>query len=450
MMMIPGTQNVERRTASESGMALIAVLLLLMTMSGLAAALAINSNTETLIARNHQTAAQARAAAEAGLSHAVELAIDYLQDWETTTDPDTGMPFVSASAAMSNLLEGDGSLEDLGLDDVPQLLGSLVDVSYEVRVLDDDDPERGLSPTDITTILENNEEDLDANTKIIVRAVGRASGNAVATVEATIAPRELPAILTNDDLMFKGNITVTAPVGNPAVHTNADLDFEGGTVSITGDCTSSGDTDGSPTVGTCGEGEPNISVPDVRASDYLSKAGYTLHTGGMYSIGNGSPVPCANPCLGAWRWESNEWRVTAQGNLTPWTGTYYSETAVTISGSPGSALSPVQMTLIAKGSINISGSPYLQPDTSGLLLVTDQDLSIGGNMTATASEALIVVREQLDIGGNASIAGQILVQDAATVSTLVTANSLHGNITLTYTGSLDNKFLAVSAWRLVP
>lgn len=430
-------------------MALIAVLLLLMTMSGLAAALAINSNTETLIARNHQTAAQARAAAEAGLSHAVALVISDLQDWESTC--------ATLTLAMSGLLASGGCLPEFDDLDTPQLLRDLTGyttglpetaVTYEARVLDEDHPDRGLSTADITTILEDNDEESDANEKIVVRAIGNAGGSAIATIEATIAPLELPAIVTEDSLTIVGSVAVGGTTGG--VHTNTDMTFSGNAAQVVGECTASGVTTGSPAVGNCSGGAPSVTIPDVQASDYVSKADYTLHTGGTYSIGSGSPVTCANPCLGAWRWESNEWRVTSQGNLTPTDGTYYVETDVTISGSPGSVATPVQMSIIAEGSINISGSPVLTPDSPGLLFVTDEDLSLGGNLTANFAEALMLVREQVGIAGNVAIAGQLMVQNAASVSTLVTTNGINGNVTITYNGSLDGKFVTVSAWRLVP
>jgi type II secretory pathway component PulK len=51
-----------RDAASERGMALIAVLLLLLMISSLGAALAMSGNTETLIAKNQENSAQARTA----------------------------------------------------------------------------------------------------------------------------------------------------------------------------------------------------------------------------------------------------------------------------------------------------------------------------------------------------------------------------------------------------
>ncbi len=63
---------------TERGSALILVLFVLMMMSALTAALTVSGQTETLISRNQRSGAQAQAAAEAGLNHAVELATTYI------------------------------------------------------------------------------------------------------------------------------------------------------------------------------------------------------------------------------------------------------------------------------------------------------------------------------------------------------------------------------------
>jgi hypothetical protein len=55
--------------------------------------------------------------------------------------------------------------------------------------------------------------------------------------------------------------------------------------------------------------------------------------------------------------------------------------------------------------------------------------------------------EQIDIGGGATIRGQILVRNAASVSSTVTSNSIHGGADIIYDGSFDDVFFSVSAWR---
>lgn len=180
------------RLGREQGMALIAVMLLLMAMSALAAALAISSATETMIAANHQSAAQARAAAEAGLTHAVDMTLDYLAGWQGD--------FASIETALDALLADPAMWID-GFDDLEAGLalvgtgttfsaiaysgGSFTSIMYEAMLLDDDDADGRdliLSADDMTRMGENDDPADDLNKKFVIRAIGYAGGNAVAAV----------------------------------------------------------------------------------------------------------------------------------------------------------------------------------------------------------------------------------------------------------------------------
>lgn len=453
--------------AHEQGMALVAVMLLLMVMSALAAALTVSGNSETMIARNHQTAAQARAAAEAGLNHALEVTTDWLQDYQ-----DNG--YASASAAMTALLVGpdgetgttatnadNGSLAGLGIPLTGLALSDLPDVTYEVRLFDEDDSNRGvtLSTDDITRIGEGTSGAYsDANTRLVIRAIGYASGNAVATIEATIAPVELPAIVTNGSLEISGNATISGTEGS--VHSNTNLEVSG-SPTITGDATASGTytETGNPTVAGVAEGSQSTkTVPSISASDYLSDADFILTSAGRLTTAGGTEIcdassPPHNQCSNlGYGFEyttapSIKWQLSSNSD-TIIAGTYYVETDVQVSGSPGSALLPLQMTIIAEGSIDVSGSPDLTPDTPELLFVTDGDLEISGGITEpSTAEGLMLVHEQLKISGNPTLAGQILVEDGDDAHALVTENEISGNLTLVYNGIAGYVDFDVSAWR---
>jgi hypothetical protein len=74
---------------------------------------------------------------------------------------------------------------------------------------------------------------------------------------------------------------------------------------------------------------------------------------------------------------SGDWRV--QGNNLH-DGTYYVEGDASMSGSPGTAGTPISLSIIAEGNIDISGNPDIQPDAPELLFVTDFDLQISGGL----------------------------------------------------------------------
>ena len=88
------------------------------------------------------------------------------------------------------------------------------------------------------------------------------------------------------------------------------------------------------------------------------------------------------------------------------------------------------------------------------MFVTDGDLKINSSTVMPLTvEGAILVHEQLDIGGEAVLSGQITVEDAANYSSLVTENKISGSATFSYTGTLGggggDLVLTLSAWREV-
>jgi len=448
------------RARDEQGIALIGVLLLLLLMSALSAALAVSASTETVIARNHQLSAEARAAAEAGLIHAAQLAVTNIQSWQANG-------FATPSAAMSSLLRGpdnqsgstatdadNGSLEALGVPRPParlQLAG-LPGVFYEARLFDEDDSTRGLtlSSADRTRIAEDNQPFVDANQKILIRAIGYSNGDAVATLEAIIGAASMPAIVTNGSLTISGNPSVTGSGGS--AHANVDLTVSG-SPSFSEDATASAtySANGNPSIGgVSGGGYPNQTVPNINAADYLALADFILRSDGRLTDAVGT-VMCdassnGNACKAGYGWVfgGSEWSM----NSNSWTaGTYYAQTTVRITGNPGSSVNPAQISIIAEGSIDISGNPDIRPDTPNLLFVTNGDLEVSGGMDMYGPESQILVKEQLKWSGNGTFSGQILVQDVPSVSNLVTSNVISGNPTFTYNGLSGTPAFVLSSWR---
>ena len=53
----------------------------------------------------------------------------------------------------------------------------------------------------------------------------------------------------------------------------------------------------------------------------------------------------------------------------------------------------------------------------------------------------MLAHEQIELGGNTSINAQIMAEDAANVSNLVTGNVIHGSVVVTYNGGLNDDML---------
>ncbi|MBI4888897.1 MAG: hypothetical protein HY824_17490 [Acidobacteria bacterium] len=448
-------------------MALIGVLLLLMMMSALAAALTVSGQTETLIVRNELAAAQAQAAAEAGINHAAEVVTQYIWDWKA-------LGFANVDAAVNDVLaDADaGSLDGLttctgGLDGcgVEHAIGTAATVTYYVEIVDDTTGEDGNALS-------------DSNDAILIKAKGTASDGTAVVLEAIVTPIKLPALITGGNLTISGNVEISATDPDDAsVHSNSNLSITGSAADIQGDATASGTQSCNPSScsqveGSHSSGATELPIPEVHASDYLVNADYVLQSTGQMTcnLSGGCTVGATTYAYNAticdassnphtqcrsgttdfgWRftggthWELNE------ANPTYNTGTYYvkgTPTTVTeVSASP-----TVIITIIAETSLSIAGSPDITPDTPELLFVTDGDLSISGGTDLgdpLTAQGQILVHEQLSISGGPDIAGQVIVEDAATLSSLVTSNSISGNAEITYNGNLGSSYWGISSWR---
>ena len=318
----------------------------------------------------------------------------------------------------------------------PQSIVAGGTATYEAFILDDeaDAPdEDGLSWNDI-------------NETLIVRAIGYARDGTTdettkVVLEALIGPVPIPAIVSDGDLTISGNVDIDGT--NGGVHSNSDLTIAGGAASVATTITASGTYTGS--LAGSGGAAP-LPVQPVLASDYLTDADFILTSSGTMTDQAGA-VLCtwsgSTPCN---NWDFNsgsgEWSFSG----TPPDGTYYVEGAVRISGNHGSNGDPLQITIIAEGSIDISGNQDFTPDTPDLLFVTDGDLDSSGNFDMH-DQGQLLVHEQISLSGNPEIIGQIIVENTATASSLVTANAISGNVTITYNGGLGTGVYTVAGWR---
>ena len=464
------------RLRSSRGTALVSTLCLLMILSGLAAAMTTNARLEMLVARNTVSSAQAEAAAEAGLNHAVDLVISYTQQFGANGFPDVG-------AAMTDLLLGpdgvsgtvatdadNGSLENQGIPrpPTPLALAGIFGVTYEARIFDDDDPARGLTLTaaDLVRIGEDGDPTTDANSIVVVQAIGYAPDNTQVTLESTLTAIGGAfagfriAVVTGGDLVINGNPTIIGSQGG--VHANVDMEISGSpSIQTTATASDSYSVSGNPDIGGFSGGGYDLQVvPEVRAIDYRTVADYILTSGGVVTTQGGTPICDASgdndACkdLYGWTFDDPGWKLGANNGAD---GTYYVEGPATISGNPGSAAHPLALTLIAEGSIQISGNPHLTPETPELMFVTDGDLKINGFLRMPLTvEGLMLVHEQLMISGNSTLSGQLIVEDAEDNSSLVHKNTISGNSLISYNGTIAAggggggvAVITVTAWREV-
>jgi hypothetical protein len=245
---------------------------------------------------------------------------------------------------------------------------------------------------------------------------------------------------------------------NGGVHSNSDLTITGSAVDIAKDATATGTATIQPGAnigGNEGGGYATKPVPHVEASNYFTQADFILNTDGLIYARSGGGLgaaQCASSaaCETAFGWHydgGGDWSVN---NNTMANGTYYLYGTARMAGSPGTHSSPISLSIIAEGDIDIQGNPDIQPDAPELLFVTNGDLQInGGISTPITIEGQVLVREQVAIHGNPEIAGQILVEDYSDVRSLVTANVIAGNPTITYNGIAGSGTFSLAGWRVV-
>ena len=450
-----------RTLRDATGSALLGVMMLTMMLAAITVAITLSGQTELLVARSDETSAQARAAAHAGLNHAVDLTLAHLEDWQANG-------FASASDAVTALLEGpdgavgasgtdadNGSLESLGLPRPPEALplAGTFGVSYEARVLDEDDPARGvtLSTADVTRIGENGNPHSDTNSGVVVRAIGYGPSDTSVTLEATIGAEGLPALLVNGSLRTRGRPTIGGAGGS--VHANGNMRLFGAP-RISGSATASGRYRASRRArvgGRSGGGHAPAQVSAIQAEPRRQDADYIMGATGLVSDADGQVVCDAstnrNRCRNEYGWTFNGAAGWAYTNRRHGGATFYLETDARLPARLGSRASPIPLTLFAEGSIDVTGRPYLQPRTGGVVFLTNEDLRVRGRGSFVI-QGQILVREQIRIQRRATLVGQITVEDAASASNLVRRNLVAGRSTITFAGG-GGQDLEVIAWREV-
>ena len=311
----------------------------------------------------------------------------------------------------------------------------------------------------------------------MIRAIGYGPRGTSATLEQMLTPIKMPALLVDGDLLMDGHASINGTQGS--VHANGNLTVDGNAVWVAQNATSTGILDPDPLPSTIvgdmsSGGMPVIPVFDIQASNYIGEADFVLRPNGTITLpGSTTPICTAggngNGCSGVtptaaqlpngyptytatfgWTFSDNgptgpRW---SQNNGAVISATFYAEGSdVSIGGGGGAA---IEMSIIAEGSIEVSGTPDLLPEPNSLLMfVTNEDLDIQGDLTQSLNvEGRVLVREQIHFTGNATIVGQVIVQNEPhTAGTPVDENVVEGNFSLHYNGLIETIAYTVSGWR---
>ncbi len=291
-------------------------------------------------------------------------------------------------------------------------------------------------------------------------ALNGSSRTVSARLEQVIGPPE-KAIISNNQIVFPvtGNLDLTGTCGG--MHSNGDLTMNGNpSAEQPGGYTSTGYMDivGNPCIGRDGcndnprpdayvldteenktiyendySGRPEVSVPAINPADVAPRVaalgasgyGYILHDDG--TVTNGGTCDSTGLCTGGttvslpdgWSYQTSPSIAWKMSGTTAADGVFYVETGVVVQRSPGSDGSPWQATIIARDSIDYSGSPALKPyptsdtELQGIMLMTGNDLQISGSVALAGQGGAILAHQQLILSGTITIDGYVFAGDGS-------------------------------------
>ena len=413
--LIMNQQNHQRTLRSEAGSVLLSSFMVVVLLTGAGLATLTTTSLNFSKTKNLMNERQAFYLAEAGLAHAKVALNLNIANWSSyaTVSPQT---LISST-----------SLSGLG--------------SYKVTIQAASGP------------------------GLLMTATGTASDGTSTSVSSVVSigySNLTTAFVTGGSLTISGSPTIDGAAGS--IQSNNDLTISG-SPHIMGNANAVGtygvQAPGAPVIlGFAGGGQPAVSINNVTASTFMSSYDYYLRS-------NGSVVDANNKQLsdkGKWQcWDPTPaksatkkdpatnaiWTLTCDTTVN---GTFYVDGNVVISASVGTVVSPWITTILSNYSIHVTtraASLYMRPPlptdgsfyksaTQNLLFVASQDLWIEGTATQTFASGIARAYEQVAVSGNPTFIGLIVAQDSAGDGSLVTSNSISGNMHLTFTGDLPN------------
>jgi len=187
------------------------------------------------------------------------------------------------------------------------------------------------------------------------------------------------------------------------------------------------------------------------------------NNGTCYLGATGAAIACAP--LG---WNYNAGSTTWSGGSAIVAGTYWFNSNVSMTGSPGSVAVPLPLTVLARGWVDVAGSPKTTPDLLisglgvnpvGVSIMAGTDIELSGSPSQTFL-GLFYAGHQIDIAGTPTINGQVMARNAAdtpypvgaaATNNLVQLNGagqmvLSGNATINFAGN-GVQSVRAQAWR---
>jgi hypothetical protein len=431
----PSFHNLAR---DRRGLALPAAIFGMLMLSLLGAAIWTAIDVSAKSAGNRWESAAALQFAEAGAAHALGILRNELADTSYTR--------LLLGSDNLPLTADDGRITGYGLPSDRRIPATGAEVgtgTYTVLLIDDP---ADMSPLPDALPL------VDTNEKIVMRCTGTTSRGGSATIDALVTKvasggLNLTAVVIDGPFTISGNPNVLGTCGG--VYANSILVVSGtltvaDSVQSADEVTVSGsieDPDGDPV--TPLEDQPPVAVPDYNnpTATHCGTADYVLQADGWVKQNStGLLFDATSSAKFNWKRSSSGpvvWETAS--DVTTWPGTFCVFGNVKIGNNMGESTGiPFAMSIIASGSIEISGNPLLKAeDPSGILLMAKGDVKISGNPVGGAQnyDGLIYARDQCEISGNPRVKAQLICKNQSSGGgsmNLVSENKISGDVDLTY------------------
>jgi hypothetical protein len=446
------------RLRSRPGMALAAAIFGVLMVSLLTAGAYTFTDLSNRATRNREDAALALRVAQSGATHAVSLLRSQLRDTSFNRLL-RGFDNNAAATADNGLFIGYPGLGDpLAL---PATGRATQGGTYFVKI--ENDPLEQAAPF------------TDSNGRIVLRCTGVTAAGSRAVIEMVIRIIwPLPALAFDGDTEISGNPTISGACGD--IHVNGFVKI-GGTTTVNSKMTVNGSWD-SPSgklkdasnTNIAPTASANIPIPTMLAADYCGSADFVMmhdgrvfvrSTGVTHNYNSSGSYPgvtgwkTGNPNSAEVIWESTSNTITAGSYCFQAHPTNGRGASVSLSHNPGTASNPLRLSIIATGSVQMSGNPYMRPaHASGIGVLAEGDLKLNGNATsgATNFNGVFYGGNQCEISGVPTISGQFLckanpLQRLGSVN-WVAQNKISGDAKITYGcgTTQENDRYRISSW----
>jgi hypothetical protein len=268
---------------------------------------------------------------------------------------------------------------------------------------------------------------------------------AKATLSAVVGNSMFPGVVTEGNLTINGNPEIIGKCGGAhanqvAIVSGNPTVSDGSNISATSYVQLSGEVENeSGETVTPLQFQPPLEIPEVFPADYCGTAEFTLNSNGtLFQKSTGESFNInSNPKFG-WKRSSSSPVVFDHDAGTAAPGTVCAYGNVKVGGNVGSAANPMAMSIIATGSIQISGTPFLVPSSEDrIMFLSGADVEISGNPEAGSRnyEGLIYATSQCKVNGNPTVQGQIVCKNKvnpAGSQEIVVDNAISGNPVITY------------------